>query len=274
MYTKLIVAIASAFVGGLAFAQDSCGGPQTRSCFDVRTTPGCSDTTCCGNICAQDGFCCDVEWDYICRQNAVVACNPPHALNDEQSGATTVVAGPFNVSTIGSTNSVDTQMPAGCGGIFGDQIVNDVWYRLVATRNGLASVSSCPNMDSGNYSEFDPTIIVRDANGESLSCNDEMAGCGGYAKVEWAITAGTVYYIQVGGHDEFVGHGRFTLTEEGTVPVPPCPADLTHDGIVAAQDIAALLSSWGTGDADITGDGTVNALDVASLLSAWGNCPR
>ncbi|MFM1805009.1 MAG: hypothetical protein RL136_1888 [Planctomycetota bacterium] len=58
-------------------------------------------------------------------------------------------------------------------------------------------------------------------------------------------------------------------------PLPPaCPADLTGDGQVGAQDLAALLDAWGTADsaADLSGDGLVGAADLASMLSAWGVC--
>lgn len=57
-------------------------------------------------------------------------------------------------------------------------------------------------------------------------------------------------------------------------PAPPCPADLNGDGEVAAQDLAALLSAWGSAksNADLNGDGNVGAQDLAVLLSAWGVC--
>ncbi|MSR42170.1 MAG: hypothetical protein EXS10_09775 [Phycisphaerales bacterium] len=55
-----------------------------------------------------------------------------------------------------------------------------------------------------------------------------------------------------------------------------CLADIAptqHDGVVNAQDLAALLSQWGSGGfADLNGDGTTDAADMAMLLSAWGNC--
>jgi len=53
----------------------------------------------------------------------------------------------------------------------------------------------------------------------------------------------------------------------------PCPADLTGDGFVDAQDIASLLSGWSTAAGDVTGDGATDAQDIAALLSAWGSCP-
>ncbi len=61
-----------------------------------------------------------------------------------------------------------------------------------------------------------------------------------------------------------------------SVRAPPCPADLTSDGIVNAGDLALLLGAWGPNPghpADFNADGTINAADLAFLLGAWGKCP-
>jgi len=53
---------------------------------------------------------------------------------------------------------------------------------------------------------------------------------------------------------------------------PSNPADLNGDGTVGGDDLATLLSNWGTGGlGDITGNGIVDAEDLAALLSAWGS---
>ncbi len=65
------------------------------------------------------------------------------------------------------------------------------------------------------------------------------------------------------------GLGAATL--QMTVSTQACvPADLNCDGAVNAQDIAILLSQWGTaGSADLSGDGTVGPQDIAILLGSW-----
>lgn len=61
-------------------------------------------------------------------------------------------------------------------------------------------------------------------------------------------------------------------------PAPPeCPADLTHDCIVNADDLFVLLGAWGpvggsSDEADLTMDGVVNADDLFVLLGDWGDC--
>ena len=48
-------------------------------------------------------------------------------------------------------------------------------------------------------------------------------------------------------------------------------SDLNQDGTVDAQDLAILLSNWGTDDdfADIDKDGIVGPADLEILLSNW-----
>ena len=66
---------------------------------------------------------------------------------------------------------------------------------------------------------------------------------------------------------------------------PPCPADLSGDGIVEAWDLALVLGAWNpcpspctpgdpdqTCPADLSGDCIVEAWDLALLLGSWGPC--
>ena len=48
-------------------------------------------------------------------------------------------------------------------------------------------------------------------------------------------------------------------------------ADMNGDGIVNSQDLAVLLSAWGSsgGPADMNQDGIVNSADLAIMLSRW-----
>ena len=57
-----------------------------------------------------------------------------------------------------------------------------------------------------------------------------------------------------------------------TVPGSCGPlGDLNGDGTVNAEDLAALLNSWGSGGvADLNGDGTVDASDMSILLNNFG----
>jgi hypothetical protein len=62
---------------------------------------------------------------------------------------------------------------------------------------------------------------------------------------------------------------------EVKIGAPPCPADLTNDGVVDVDDLFVLLGYWGYSDspADINDDGTVDVDDLFIVLNNWGPCP-
>jgi hypothetical protein len=68
--------------------------------------------------------------------------------------------------------------------------------------------------------------------------------------------------------------GNITIAIDTIVVFPPCPTDLSGDGLTDAEDLAILLGVWGTPHmiADINADGTVDGSDLAALLGSWGDC--
>ena len=59
-----------------------------------------------------------------------------------------------------------------------------------------------------------------------------------------------------------------------TLAAPPCPADLSGDGVVDASDLGIFLAYWGPkpNAGDLNEDGVVDAVDLGLLLSMWGPC--
>jgi hypothetical protein len=58
-----------------------------------------------------------------------------------------------------------------------------------------------------------------------------------------------------------------------------CPADCTRDGAVDSNDLAVILTAWGSSDPgggpfypDVDGDGVVGPRDLTEVLAAWGPC--
>ena len=51
-----------------------CGDPNSGDCCVANGTPSCSDEACCNSVCAADAFCCDVEWDQVCADQAAFLC--------------------------------------------------------------------------------------------------------------------------------------------------------------------------------------------------------
>jgi hypothetical protein len=58
----------------------ACGDPGTGNCCEDNGTPFCDDADCCTVVCAEDAFCCDVEWDSKCvalAEELCTICEPP-----------------------------------------------------------------------------------------------------------------------------------------------------------------------------------------------------
>jgi hypothetical protein len=51
-----------------------CGDPTAGDCCVANLTPSCNDEACCNSVCAADVFCCDVEWDQACADQAAFLC--------------------------------------------------------------------------------------------------------------------------------------------------------------------------------------------------------
>ena len=55
-----------------------CGGgvdePVVTNCCAEHNGTGCTDPTCSGQVCGQDPFCCNTQWDGLCADAAVSGC--------------------------------------------------------------------------------------------------------------------------------------------------------------------------------------------------------
>ena len=133
--------------------------------------------------------------------------------NNECAGAIQVFNG-VNApgSNVGSTTSAPPWTCAAGG--------NDVWYFYVATCTGTATFSFCP---PGNAT-YDSALSVYDGTCAALNllgCNDDT--CGLSSELVIPTTAGTTYYVRVGGFASSTG--SFTLN---VTPFCPC---LTAPGV-------------------------------------------
>ena len=50
-----------------------------------------------------------------------------------------------------------------------------------------------------------------------------------------------------------------------------CAADVTNDGQINGEDLAAVLAAWGQNvpEIELTGDDIIDGQDLAALLAAW-----
>jgi hypothetical protein len=51
-----------------------CGDPNAGDCNVANGTPFCENADCCDEVCGFDPFCCEVEWDEYCAQQAAEVC--------------------------------------------------------------------------------------------------------------------------------------------------------------------------------------------------------
>lgn len=65
--------------------------PEAGDCCSNNGSPGCDDVACCQSVCANDPFCCSVNWDSGCAEQAVEICEglvcgeascPPDAMGN------------------------------------------------------------------------------------------------------------------------------------------------------------------------------------------------
>ena len=117
---------------------DVGGCPGQGSCCDPKGngTPGCDDPECCTLVCGADPFCCDVEWDPICAEEAQQQCVdlccdnetkpiatwsrgcPPNGYNQEGMPNTAQPAFDKDLDGDGVNDSWDVpiKLPQKCGG--------------------------------------------------------------------------------------------------------------------------------------------------------------
>jgi len=90
-----------------------CDG-ATGNCAVVHAEPGCSDPTCCTQVCAVNPLCCDIGWDADCVQSAVQLCgvfaysctNPNTAVpNDCATNAIVISGDGFRDLTVNGCNT-------------------------------------------------------------------------------------------------------------------------------------------------------------------------
>ncbi|MCA9289791.1 MAG: hypothetical protein KDA25_01610 [Phycisphaerales bacterium] len=63
-----------------AAAGEACN-PDAGDCFQANGSPGCDGAKCCAFICGIDPFCCEVEWDETCAEEATLFCGMPAPPN-------------------------------------------------------------------------------------------------------------------------------------------------------------------------------------------------
>jgi hypothetical protein len=62
----------------------ACDNPLNGSCFEPHKQPFCNDPDCCSAVCIVLPYCCDVKWDIVCVDKALLIC--PNSCGNPNAG--------------------------------------------------------------------------------------------------------------------------------------------------------------------------------------------
>jgi hypothetical protein len=103
--------------------------------------------------------------------------------------------GRFDFDLTLATTGTEGQTEAICLSNGTSGIASDVWYEWMATTDGIARLYTC------GQTLIDTKVAIYSGsgcptNGSALACNEDF--CGWQSSLEWSVTAGSVYTIQLG----------------------------------------------------------------------------
>ena len=107
---------------------------------------------------------------------------------------------------------------------FGDNTVQtDIWYTFTADADGTIEWSTCDiagGVDT-RMAVYPATANCPFTDEDLYACNDDGAGCPNFSSLLFFdVTAGSTYYLRLGGFGGDQGAGLFTLTNTTPPPVP------------------------------------------------------
>jgi len=186
------------------------------------------------------------------------ACDAP--ANDECASAAVAVVGSQSFDTSLMTPSTPDVTDELCAGTFLEWMNSqDAWFVFTPDSDSLASFSLC---DAASY---DTSIALYAGDCDTLvACNGDAtveAGCQAYYSgiYDYPVTAGTPYYIRIGGWQGATGAGTLTIAAAADVASACC----TGNGC-ELLDIAGCAAAGGT----FGGSGS-----TCDQVLCYGGCP-
>ncbi|MFT4540032.1 MAG: hypothetical protein ACI835_002481 [Planctomycetota bacterium] len=155
--------------------------------------------------------------------------------------------GRFAFANALATTGVEGQSESNCLFFGEDDVDNDVWFEWTADVTGIASVDTCATSIDSKLVAW--PVGGCPVDGTSLACNDDA--CGLQSRLQFAVSSGTSYLIQV---------GTFPGTEGGvdmmdiSIGVPPAndecmaPALISGSGSFAYDNSLASTGAEGQGN--------------------------
>ncbi len=220
----------------------ACLQSPAGDCFASHEAPGCDDIFCCVDICTDDSWCCQQEWDLVCIREAGDA--PRECRNEPENGqcdAATPVT--MNTNTIVSniTEWNDLYEPEYTCLQDGVGAVGSIWFSFVADDTS-AIANTCATASDGtdtviqgyrvDGSPVDPCEAL-----VPIACADNAPGCAGGIGSRICmddLVVGDTYYIAVSSASD---QGRGPIVFNVTSPcLPSIPDDYDPSDEVRALE--------------------------------------
>ena len=118
-----------------------------------------------------------------------------------------------------------------------------------------------------------PTPTIARWDGTAWTAVDGGADNDAFGAIAFDDGDGLTQYV--GGRFTTIGGAAANGIARRTSCVVSVPGDVTGDGLVAVDDLLAVLAGWGRCEdlcdcpGDVTGDGTVNVVDLLLVLGNW-----
>jgi len=191
-------------------AEFNCDGGDCTGCEDPVPAGCCMPDLTCQDLlpadCAAQG---GASQAGMCVDTTCTAA----AQGDECSYPLVASVGANTFDLNGMTGSQPQPYEDACTGPYAMQWSNSVdgWYEFVPSVSGMVTFDTC---DGGS---FDTSMVLyEDSCGNQVVCNGDVdsdpTGCQAYSSIiEYNCTAGTSYYIRIGGWGGDIGNGVGTL---------------------------------------------------------------
>ncbi len=277
-------------------------------CCMPNGTPGCDVPVCQAQVCGQDSFCCEVEWDQICADIAAEVCD----VCAPNTGDCCAPNGTPGCEDAECQNVVCDQDPFCCNNQW-DQLCADQAAKLcdicaappaaigAAIRaTGLATVTVVNSIARRGPIGTLPIFAEQDGGVINATYSNIHDGWPGEGNINdngpWVDPNGADnvsgtddddYRLVIGGDGTVDGGntlagvglmastdllGQCRVVDQPEIADGGVPAFGAIDmGAIEAQVDAPVMED--PCPADLNNDGVVNAGDLAVLLAAWGACP-
>ena len=216
------------------------------------TSLACNDDTC--GLQSTIAFACTNGTSYMLQVGTFAAGQgstgnlnisigtPP--TNDDCSAPDVIAGqGSFPFSNFLATTGAQGQLESNCY-FFGSTIVdNDVWFQWTANMTGVATVSTCNTFIDTKLVAWPNSGCPLD--GTSLGCNDDS--CGLQSRLQFAVTNGSTYLLQVG---TFPGASGGSDLMDISIGVPPPNDDCSSPLLIAGQNTFAYDNGLATTGVD------------------------